>query len=223
MVRTALPRLGMAQLRTESSNTTEIFSTNILRMEIDPEPTPPMTVLLHAWQQGDTAARDQLFTAIYNELHRIARRYMRQERAGHTLQASALVNEAYLRLIDAKKIKWQDRAHFLGIAAHFMRRILVDAARRKGSARRGGRAHRATVDEAVVAAPEPGPDLLALDDALQELARVDQRKSQVVEMRFFGGLRVEETAAVLNVSPQTVLRDWSLAKVWLTRELERRS
>jgi RNA polymerase sigma-70 factor, ECF subfamily len=192
-------------------------------MEIEPERAPPITLLLHAWQEGDTAARDQLFTAIYNQLHRIARRYMRQERAGHTLEASALVNEAYLRLVDAEKIDWHDRAHFLGIAAHFMRRILVDAARRKGSARRGGRAPRHTIDQALVAAPEPAPDLVALDDALQELAKVDQRKSQVVEMRFFGGLTVEETAAVLKVSPQTVLRDWSLAKVWLTRELDRPS
>jgi RNA polymerase sigma factor (TIGR02999 family) len=184
-------------------------------------PANSLTVLLQAWRQGDTSARDQFFSAVYHELHRIARHHMRHERAGHTLQASALVNEAYLRLIDADKIQWQDRAHFLGVAAHFMRRILVDAARRKGFVKRGGGAQRGTFDEAVVVSPEPRPDLVALDDALDALAKMDPRKSRVVELRFFGGLTVTETAGVLDVSPQTVLRDWSLAKVWLTRELER--
>lgn len=183
--------------------------------------TNSLTVLLQAWRKGDTAARDQFFTLVYDELHRTARRFMRHERAGHTLQASALVNEAYLRLIDANQVQWQDRAHFFGIAAHFMRRILVDAARRKGFAKRGGGTHRRTFDEAVVVTPELSPDLVALDDALEALAKIDVRKSKVVELRFFGGLTGEETAEVLEVSPQTVLRDWSLAKVWLLRELER--
>jgi RNA polymerase sigma factor (TIGR02999 family) len=183
--------------------------------------TSSLTVLLQAWRKGDTAARDQFFTLVYDELHRTAQRFIRHERAGHTLQASALVNEAYLRLIDANQVQWQDRAHFFGIAAHFMRRILVDAARRKGVAKRGGGTHRRTFDEALVVGPELSPDLVSLDDALEALAKVDARKSNVVELRFFGGLTVDETAEVLKVSPQTVLRDWSLAKVWLLRELER--
>jgi RNA polymerase sigma-70 factor (ECF subfamily) len=146
---------------------------------------------------------------------------MRRERASHTLQTSALVNEAYLRLIDAGQVQWQDRAHFFALAAQMMRRILVDAARRRGYAKRGGGAHRRTLDEALVAAPEPGLDLIALDDALEALSKVDLRKSQVIELRFFGGMSVDETAAVLKVSPQTVHRDWQLAKVWLARELRR--
>jgi len=180
-----------------------------------------LTVLLQAWRKGDTAARDQFFALVYDELHRTARRYMRHERAGHTLQASALVNEAYLRLIDANQVQWQDRAHFFGVAAQFMRRILVDAARQKGFAKRGAGLHRRTFNEALVAARELSPDLVALDDALEALAKIDPRKSKVVELRFFGGLTADETAEVLNVSPQTVARDWNLAKVWLLRELER--
>ena len=185
------------------------------------KPARSLTVLLWAWRQGDAAAQEQLFAAVYHELHRIAQRYMRHERAGHTLQTSALVNEAYLRLMETDRIQWEDRAHFFGIAAHFMRRILVDAARRKGFAKRGAGVHRRTFDEALVVSPGRGPDLVALDDALQALAKLDPRKSQVVELRFFGGLTAEETAEVLQVSPQTVLRDWGLAKTWLTRELER--
>ncbi len=137
------------------------------------------------------------------------------------MQASALVNEAYLRLIDANQVQWQDRAHFFGIAAHFMRRILVDAARRKAFTKRGGGTPRQPLDEALILAPELSPDLVALDDALEALAKIDARKSKVVELRFFGGLTIDETSEVLKVSPQTVLRDWSLAKVWLLRELER--
>lgn len=188
--------------------------------EIAPLPVP-LTALLHAWGKGDAAARDQLFPAVYAELHRLAQRHMRRERAGHTLQASALVNEAYLRLIDANQVEWQDRAHFFALAAQMMRRILVDAARRRRYAKRGGGAHRRTLDEALLMAQEPGLDLVALDDALQTLAKVDERKSQVIELRFFGGLSVEETAAALKVSTQTVLRDWNLAKAWLTREVQR--
>jgi len=190
-------------------------------MERTAQTTNSLTVLLQAWRKGDTAARDQFFALVYDELHRTARRYMRHERAGHTLQASALVNEAYLRLIDANQVQWQDRAHFFGIAAQFMRRILVDAARQKGFAKRGPGIHRRTFDEALVVAPELSPDLVALHDALEALAKIDPRKSKVVELRFFGGLTADETAEVLNVSPQTVARDWSLAKVWLLREVER--
>src|SRR3954469_23689747 len=153
-------------------------------MERAAETTSSLTVLLQAWRNGDTAARDQFFRLVYEELHRTARRFMRHERAGHTLQASALVNEAYLRVINANQVQWQDRAHFFGIAAHFMRRILVDAARRKGFAKRGGGTHPRTFDEALVVGSELSPDLVALDDALEGLAKIDARKSKVVELRF---------------------------------------
>ena len=189
-------------------------------MERAAQPASSLTVLLQAWRQGDTAARDQFFALIYDELHRTARRFMRHERGGHTLQASALVNEAYVRLVGTSQIQWQDRAHFFGIAAHMMRRILVDAARRKAVSKRGGGKQRRTFDEALAVSSEPSPDLVALDDALETLTTIDARKSKVIELRFFGGLTVDETAEVLKVSPQTVLRDWSLAKAWLLRELE---
>jgi len=190
-------------------------------MERTAQTTSSLTVLLQAWRKGDTAARDQFFTLVYDELHRTARRFMRHERAGHTLQASALVNEAYLRLIDANQVQWQDRAHFFGIAAHFMRRILVDAARRKEFAKRGGGTHRRTFDEALVVTPELSPDLVALDDALDALAKIDARKSKVVELRFFGGLTNEEIADALGISTDTVTRDWQVAKLWLRREMKR--
>jgi RNA polymerase sigma-70 factor (ECF subfamily) len=144
---------------------------------------------------------------------------MAGERAGNTLQATALVNEAYLRLIDVQRVRWQDRAHFLAMAARLMRRVLVDAARSKQYQKRGGGAVRVTFDELQIAGPDPGCDFVALDDALAALAKMDERKSRVIEMRFFGGLSVEETAAVLNVSVDTVMRDWKLAKAWLRREL----
>jgi RNA polymerase sigma factor (TIGR02999 family) len=144
---------------------------------------------------------------------------MAGERAGHSLQATALVNEAYLRLIDVKHVNWQNRAHFLAMTARFMRRILVDYARSKGYQKRGGRAVNVTFDEGLPVAAEPGMDLVALDDALKALATVDERKSRVIELRFFGGLSVEETATVLGVSPETIMRDWKLAKAWLMREL----
>ena len=180
-----------------------------------------VTELLHAWGRGDTAAGDDLFAAVYDELHKLAARRMRLERAGNTLQASALVNEVYVRLIDTRKVAWQDRAHFFAIAAQIMRRLLVDAARRKGYAKHGGNAQRATFEETLAATPQPSGELVALDDALRALAGFDERKSKVVELRFFGGLSVEETAVVLRISPQSVLRDWSMAKAWLARELVR--
>jgi RNA polymerase sigma factor (TIGR02999 family) len=158
---------------------------------------------------------------VHGELHRIARHFMAGERAGHSLQATALVNEAYLRLIDVQQIRWQDRAHFLAMSARMMRRILVDHARSKGYQKRGGDAVRVTFDEMEMPGQEQGRDLAALDDALEALAKVDERKSRVVEMRFFGGLSVEETAAVLDVSVETVMRDWKFAKSWLLRELKR--
>jgi RNA polymerase sigma factor (TIGR02999 family) len=156
---------------------------------------------------------------VHDELRVLAYRQMRHERPGHTLQATALVNEAYVRLIAINRMRWQDRAHFFAMSARVMRRILVDAARAKGYQKRGGGAPRVTLDEALVVAEDPGQDLVALDDALETLAAIDPRKSQVVEMRFFGGLSVEETAEALHVSADTVGRDWRLAKVWLLREL----
>jgi RNA polymerase sigma factor (TIGR02999 family) len=180
---------------------------------------PNVTSLLLEWGHGDENALQRLIPLVHDELHRIARRHMANERAGHSLQATALVNEAYLRLIDAKGVAWNDRAHFLAVAARMMRRILVDHARARRSQKRGGNAAKVTFDEALVVASEPAGDFVALDDALQALAKFDERKSRVIEMRFFGGLSVEETASVLEVSPDTVLRDWRLAKVWLRRAM----
>ena len=180
---------------------------------------PDLTALLHSWEQGDRAALEALMPMVQQELHRIAQRHMRRERAGHSLQATALVNEAYVRLIDITRVHWQDRAHFFAMSARLMRRILVDHARARGSRKRGGDAPQVSFDEALVVPAEPGQDLVALDDALEALAAVDARKAQVIELRFFGGLTVAEAAAVLKVSPDTVLRDWQLAKAWLLREL----
>ena len=177
------------------------------------------TALLLRWGKGDPTALDQLMPLVERELHQIARRCMAGERAGHSLQATALVNEAYLRLIDTKGIAWQDRAHFIAVAARMMRRILVDHARSRHYQKRGGRAAHVTLDEALVVAAEPEQDFVALDAALTALAEVDPRKSQVVEMRFFGGLTLEETAEALHISRDTVKRDWTMAKLWLLREL----
>lgn len=181
-------------------------------------PSPPeVTQLLKDWGDGDKAALDKLMPLVYEELHRLAHQYMSRERTGHTLQTSALVNEAYFRLIDQKDVQWQNRAHFFGIAAQMMRRILVDHARSRASAKRGGIAHRVSLDEAMIVSEERAADVVALDDALKSLAEIDPRKSQIVELRFFGGLSIEETAEVLKVSPGTVMRDWTLAKAWLRR------
>jgi RNA polymerase sigma-70 factor (ECF subfamily) len=177
-----------------------------------------VTQLLIAWGGGDRAAFDALAPLVYDELRRLARRYMGGERAGHTLQATALVNEAYLKLIDINRVQWQNRAHFFAISARVMRRILVDFARSKQYQKRGGGDRAVSLDGALLVSA-PGQNLVAVDDALQALAAVDARKSQVVEMRFFGGLTVEETAEALHVSPDTVTRDWHLAKAWLKREL----
>ena len=179
-----------------------------------------VTELLRAWGDGDDRALEQLTPLVEAELRRLARGYMRRERRGHTLQTTALVNEAFLRLTDARRVRWQDRAHFLGISARLMRRVLVDHARSRGYQKRGGGAERVTLHEGLVTAPEPAVDVLALDRALEALAAVDARKSRVIELRFFGGLSVEETAEALHVSPDTVKRDWRLAKLWLLRELE---
>jgi len=181
-----------------------------------------VTELLLAWGTGDRAALDELVPVIHEELRRLARHQMRGERDNHTLQTTALVNEAFLRLVDLRRIRWQDRAHFLALSARLMRRILVDHARSRSYQKRGAGVANVTLDESLVASPERGIDLVALDDALEDLARVDARKSQVVELRFFGGLSVEETAEALKVSPETVTRDWRLAKVWLLREISGR-
>jgi len=181
-------------------------------------PTPQeITQLLVAWSDGDRAALDQLTPLVYEELRRLAHQYMSQERPGHTLQTSALVNEAYLRLIDQKDVHWQNRAHFFGIAAQMMRRILVDHARQRRYAKRGGAARQVPLDEAMIVSEERAADVVALDQALNSLAEIDPRKSQIVELRFFGGLSIEETAEVLKVSPGTVMREWTLAKAWLKR------
>ena len=182
-----------------------------------------VTELLLAWGRGDRSALDDLVPVVHQELRRLARLQMRGERDNHTLQTTALVNEAFLRLIDLRRIRWQDRAHFLALSSRLMRRVLVDHARSRSYQKRGGGAVNVRLDDdALVASPERGADLVALDDALADLARVNVRVSQVVELRFFGGLTVEETAEALNVSPETVLRDWRLAKVWLLREMSGR-
>jgi RNA polymerase sigma factor (TIGR02999 family) len=180
---------------------------------------PEVTGLLLAWRGGDEAALSRLIPLVERELHRIAQRCMAGEREGHSLQATALVNEAYLRLIDVQHVDWQNRAHFLAMAARLMRRILVDSARAKRYQKRGGGGVKVTFDEAMLRAAETPTDLVALDDALNALAEMDERRSQVIELRFFGGLTVEETATVLRVSPDTIMRDSRLAKAWLTREL----
>ena len=179
----------------------------------------PITALLKAWSDGDEQARQQLVPLVYEELRRMARRCMRRERPGQTLQTTALVNEAYLRLVDVTNVSWQDRAHFFAVAAQIMRRILVDAARARASAKRGGRAPRVSLDQTPEVSTSRASELMRIDDALNTLKRVDPRKAQVIELRFFGGLTVDETAEALKISPQSVMRDWKLAKAWVLREL----
>jgi RNA polymerase sigma-70 factor, ECF subfamily len=187
--------------------------------EGDPPPVARVTALLRAWGDGDASALEALLPLVERELHRLAERYMRGERPGHTLQPTALVNEAYLRLVQVSAVRWQNRAHFLAMAARTMRRILVDMARARDYQKRGGRAPRVPLDDVDVAAPDAGADVVALHDALEALTLEDARKGQVVELRYFGGLSVEETAEVLAVSPETVMRDWRFAKAWLSRAL----
>jgi len=185
-------------------------------------PTPPsheVTQLLLAWSDGDRAALDQLVPLVYGELRRLAKHHLRRERAGHTLQSAALIHEAYLRLIDVKQVRWENRAHFFAAAARLMRQILVDLARERGTRKRGGDARQVSLDEALLINPPRDEGLVALDEALTALAEVDARKSRVVELRFFGGLSVEETAEALKVSVETVNRDWRFAKSWLSRRL----
>jgi len=179
-----------------------------------------VTQLLRAWSLGDAQALERLLPLVEAELRRVARAYMARERRGHTLQTTALVNEAYVRLVDTQRLRWQDRAHFVGIAARLMRRVLVDHARARGYKKRGGGAQRVTLVEGLTVAPPPDVDIVGLDRALDLLATVDERKARVVELRFFGGLTVEEAAEVLRVSPDTIKRDWRLAKLWLLRAIE---
>jgi RNA polymerase sigma-70 factor (ECF subfamily) len=185
------------------------------------ERTPPeqdVSTLLRAWSDGDQAALENLTPIVYEELRRLARYYMGRERSGHSLQATALVNEAYLKLVDCKRMRWENRAHFFAVSAQLMRRILVDHARRHNQKRGAGVQHVELEDSAIVGATRD-EDLVALDEAMLALAQIDARKAQVVELRFFGGLSVEESAEVLKVSPVTVMRDWSTARAWLYREI----
>jgi RNA polymerase sigma factor (TIGR02999 family) len=189
--------------------------------EMEPVSTHEVTRLLQAWRAGDEGALEQLMPLVYKELHRLARRYMAAEQSGHTLQSTALVHEVYLRLVDVQNVDWQNRAHFYAICARLMRRILIDFARTRNYQKRGGDFAHIQLEETAAVSAGRGSELLAVDEALKQLAEVDTRKSDVVEMRFFGGLTVEEIAAALQVSPETVQRDWKLAKAWLLRELSK--
>ncbi|MFL6216830.1 MAG: sigma-70 family RNA polymerase sigma factor [Blastocatellia bacterium] len=180
-----------------------------------------VTLLLVDWCKGNEYALDELMPLVYNELHRLAARYLRRERQGHTLQPTALINEVYLRIIDQRQVNWQNRAQFFGVAAQMMRRILVDHARAHLYAKRGGGAQKLSFDDAMAVPVERDLDLLALDDALASLTEMDPQQGRIVELRFFGGLTIEETAEVLDISPATVKRDWNWAKAWLYREIKR--
>jgi len=183
--------------------------------------TADATTLLLAWRQGDTSALDRLLPLVYQELRRRAHKYLAGQRPGHTLQTTALVHEAYLQIVNCRDVRWQDRSHFLAVSANLMRRILVDYARAHNAGKRGAGVRPVSLDDHLEFAREKSADLAALDDALQALSEIDPRKSKVVELKFFGGLEADEIGEVLGVSPQTVLRDWKLAKVWLLRELAR--
>jgi RNA polymerase sigma factor (TIGR02999 family) len=182
-------------------------------------PQHQITELLAEWSEGNQSALDELYPLVYEELHRLARRYMSRERKGHTLQTTALINEAYVRLVDQKNVRWANRSHFFAISAQIMRRILIDHARRHGYAKRGGGAQQVSLEEVAMIAPNPGSELVRLDEALKILAKMDPRRCHVVELRYFGGLSNEEIADVLKVSENTVTRDWNLARAWLYQQL----
>lgn len=184
-----------------------------------PPSQPEITALLVAWSNGERSALDQLTPLVYKELRQLAKRALKHERAGHTLQTSDLVHEAYLKLFNEREMSWQNRAHFFAVAAQMMRMILVDYARKRNYAKRGGGALRVSFDEALAVSDERAADLIALDDALKSLAELDERKGRIAELRYFGGLSIEETAEALGVAPVTVMRDWRLTKAWLYREL----
>jgi len=178
-----------------------------------------ITELLAEWREGNQSALDELYPLVYDELHRLARRYMSRERKGHTLQTTALINEAYVRMVDQKNVNWANRSHFFAISAQIMRRILIDHARRNAYAKRGGGAQQVSLEEVAALVPEQGRELMRLDEALKSLAERDPRRSQVVELRYFGGLNNEEIAGVLQVSENTVTRDWNMARAWLYQQL----
>jgi len=180
-----------------------------------------VTQLLIAWSNGDQVARERLMSVVYEELHRLARRYMRNESPGHTLQTSALVHEAFIRLVDQRNVHWQNRSHFFGIAAQMMRRILVDYARSRNFAKRGGGAVKLSLEEGLIVSDERSQEVVAVHEALEGLAKIDPRQAQIVELKFFGGLSNEETGEVLAVSPGTIARDWTMAKAWLRREISK--
>jgi RNA polymerase sigma-70 factor, ECF subfamily len=185
-----------------------------------PTPVAEITRLLRAWSDGDQQALERLTPLVYRELHHVAHRYLLRERKGRTLQTTALVNEVYMRLVDAANVRWEDRTHFFAVSARIMRRILVDTARERAAIKRGGSPARLNLDEAPDIAVRQGREILLLEDALEALAKMDPRKAEMIELRFYGGLSVEETAAFLGVSPQTVLRDWKLARAWLLSEMQ---
>jgi RNA polymerase sigma factor (TIGR02999 family) len=187
---------------------------------VNPASSVEITAMLKGWAAGDPTALERLAPLIYDELRRRARGYMAQERPGNSFQATALVNEAFLRLVEVKNVNWQDRAHFFAIAAQMMRRILVDAARARGSKKRGGAVVKVDLNESIDGLPERGDELIALDEALEVLAHFDPRKAKVIELRYFGGLSVDETAEVLKISGQSVMRDWKLARAWLIQEMK---
>jgi RNA polymerase sigma factor (TIGR02999 family) len=210
----------MSAERTENARPSYNRRSTIRGLKTRMRQTPQnVTQLLIDWSKGDKEALDNLVPLVYEELRRQAARYLRHERAGHTLQTTALIHEAYLRLVDQRNVHWQNRAHFFGIAAQMMRRILVDHARTKKRAKRGGSDIRVSFSEATLKAPDQDLDIVALDEALEHLAEIDEQQSKIVELRFFSGLTVEETAEVLGISPATVKRDWSMAKAWLHREI----
>ncbi|HZL68598.1 MAG TPA: sigma-70 family RNA polymerase sigma factor [Candidatus Limnocylindrales bacterium] len=213
------------QTQAATKNSKVFLMGNLSQPQDDGTGGPPVgevSELLRAWSDGDRAALDSLTPIVYGELHRLAGRYMKGERPGHSLQTTALVNEAYMRLVDYKNMQWQNRAHFFAVSAQLMRRILVDHARRRNLKRGGGVQH-VSLDQTAIVGSERAADLVALDDAMNLLAKLDPRKVRVVEMRFFGGLSVEETAEILKVSAVTVMRDWNTAKAWLYRELKART
>ena len=183
------------------------------------KPQHQITQLLAEWSEGNQSALDELYPLVYEELHRLARRYMSRERKGHTLQTTALINEAYVRLVDQRNVRWANRSHFFAISAQIMRRILIDHARRHAYAKRGGGAKQVSLEEAAIVAPDQASELVRLDEALQTLAKMDERRCHVVELRYFGGLSNEEIAGVLKVSENTVTRDWNLARAWLYQQL----
>ena len=189
-------------------------------MKNPPRQHQEITQLLVEWSDGNQSALDELYPLVYEELHRLARRYMVRERKGHTLQTTALINEAYVRLVDQRNVHWANRSHFFAISAQIMRRILIDHARRHAYAKRGGGAQQVSLEEAAIVVPDQGLDLLRLDEALKSLAEMDPRRSQVVELRYFGGLNNEEIAGVLKVSENTVTRDWNMARAWLYQQLD---